>query len=262
VGGVIDTHTHLNHPRLLRRLDDVLRRAAEAGVGEMIVVGYDLPSSELAVSLARERAGLYAAVGVHPHDAATADDATWAELKDLARSQQVVAIGETGLDFYRDLSPRPAQFDAFRRHLDLAQELGLPVIVHCREAPDEMLETVAAGGGADGRAVWHCFQGSREEARRALSMGLLLGFGGMLTRRGAEELRAVAAEAPGDRILLETDSPYLSPEPGRRQYNEPSNLPAIAACLADLRGVSREEMTAVADANARRLFGLGGGAGD
>ncbi|MCJ7823018.1 MAG: TatD family hydrolase, partial [Armatimonadetes bacterium] len=164
------------------------------------------------------------------------------------------------LDFYRDLSPRDAQMAAFAAHLALAEEMGLPVIVHCRAAQDELLEVLAGRTGvhaAESRLVWHCFDGSREHAQRALDLGMVLGFGGMLTYRRNEDLRRIAAEAPGDRILLETDCPYLAPEPRRGRENEPANLAIVAECLAEARGESRERIEMTTTANARRVFGLG-----
>jgi len=183
----------------------------------MIVVGYDLPSSELAVKLAEQHQGLWAAVGVHPHDAARVDDDVVARLGDLAASQAVVAIGETGLDFYRELSPRQAQESAFRRFLELADELGLPVIIHCRakkdhwDAQEKALEMLTSSAPA--KLVWHCFEGTREHAECALSIGAVLGLSALFTYRPMEELRRVAKQMPLARVLLETDSPYLPPGP-------------------------------------------------
>lgn len=252
----IDTHTHLNHPRLLRQLSGVLARAREAGVGEMIVVGYDLTSSERAVELVGQHEGLYAAVGVHPHEAGEVEEATLDRLRGLAGGEGVVAIGETGLDFYRDLSPRPAQVEAFRRHLALAEELERPVIIHCREAEETLLEVLSGEGQVRPGSVWHCFDGTAEQAARAVELGLMLGFSGVLTYRRAEGLREVAAGAPEDRVLVETDCPYLAPEPKRGRDNEPANVRLIVERLAEVRGVSTAEMISVTSANARRAFGL------
>ena len=257
--GLVDTHTHLNHPRLFPRLAQVLGRAHRAGVGGMIVVGYDLPSSRLAVEVAEQHEELWAAVGVHPHDASGMDDAAADALRSLAESEAVVAIGETGLDFYRDLSPRDAQMATFAQHRALAEEMDLPLIVHCRAAQEELLDALSsrAGGRSTGSTlVWHCFDGSREHAERALELGMMLGFGGTLTYRRSEELRRVAAEAPADRILLETDCPYLSPEPRRGRNNEPANLTIVAECLAEERGEGREWIEVMTTENARRAFRL------
>jgi TatD DNase family protein len=225
----------------------------------MIVVGYDLPSSRLAVEVAEQHPGLWAAVGVHPHDASGMDNATADALRSLAESDAVVAIGETGLDFYRDLSPRDPQMEAFAQHRALAEEMCLPLIVHCRAAQEEVLDALssrAIGHSTDSTLVWHCFEGSREHAERALELGMMLGFGGTLTHRRSEELRRVAAAAPADRILLETDCPYLSPEPRRGRDNEPANLTIVAECLAEERGESRQHIEMMTAENARRAFRL------
>jgi TatD DNase family protein len=252
--GAIDTHTHLNHPRLLRRLKEVLARAKKAGVSEMIVVGWDVASSERAVELAGRFAPLWAAVGVHPHDAAHCDGEALRRLRALAKSDKVVAIGETGLDFYRDLSPRDVQKTAFRQQLALARDLDLPAIIHCRAAEDAVLEVLETAGPA--RVVWHCFDGSPEVAGAAVAMGAWLGFAGRVTHRGAGELRKVAKATPRDRILLETDCPYLMPEPRRGRDNEPANLRHIAGCIARVRGEMVEQVVAASSTNARCVFGM------
>jgi TatD DNase family protein len=254
--GLVDTHAHLNHPRLLRRIDEVIARARKAGVTDIIVVGYDLPSSERAVKLAAEHDGLWAAVGVHPHDAVHLNDAGVHQLRTLAKSDRVVAIGEIGLDFCRNLSPLDAQEQAFTRQLSLALELALPAIVHCRDAQDAVLRTL--GSAAQPGVVWHCFEGSADQAEEALSLGVWLAFGGRLTHRNASNLRAVARDVPHDRLLLETDCPYLVPEPRRHRDNEPANVRAVAERLAQVRGESREHVARVTSENARHVFGLTG----
>ncbi len=250
---LIDTHCHLNHPRLFRRLGDVLTRARNAGISDMIVVGYDLPSSRTAVELAAQHDGLWATVGIHPHDAASASDLVLGELRQLALSAKVVAIGETGLDFYRDLSPRDAQMRVFQRHLDLAAEVKLPVVIHCRDAQEAVLE-VARERRQEG-LVWHCFDGTIEQAERAIELGMALGFGGLVTRRGVDELRRVVSVIPADRLLLETDAPYLSPD-ARSRDNEPANVALVAEAVATVRGESVEGIATLTSANARRIFGL------
>ena len=251
---LIDTHCHLNHPRLLRRLSDVLDHAHQAGVSNMIVVGYDLASSRVAVQLAGKHEGIWAALGIHPHEAGGATDSDLAEIAPLARSPKVVAIGETGLDFYRELSPRPAQMALFRRQLELGAELELPVIIHCREAQEEVLEAARTAGWP--RLVWHCFDGTLEHMQRAVGLGMSLGLGGRLTHRAARHLREAVRNAPTDRILLETDAPYLAPDPHRSRDNEPANLPLIAQAVGAAREETAANIAASTSANARRVFGL------
>jgi len=252
----VDTHTHLNHPRLSRKLGQVLARARAAGVQEMIVVGYDLPSSEAAVTLAQGNAGIWATVGVHPHDAAGVSVESIAAIRRLAASERVVAIGETGLDFYRDLSPREAQESSFRRHLDLAAELRLPVVLHCREAQDRLLEAVFDYAEDGLGLIWHSFDGTPAHAAAAVSRGAFLGFNAMVTYADNRHLREVAAAAPLEALLLETDCPYLAPEPRGSSDNEPANIPIIARAIAGERHMSVEDVTRATVENARRAFAL------
>jgi TatD DNase family protein len=258
LAGAIDTHTHLNHPRLLRRIHDLLARAREAGIDQMLVVGYDVPSSGRAIELAQKFDCLWAAVGVHPHDAGALDEESVQRLRALAGSKKVVAIGETGLDFYRDLSPREAQQDAFREHLSLAAEMELPAIVHCRDAKDAVLSILESPDCPIDchRVVWHCFDGSATTAERALALGVRLGFGGLLTRRSAAELRSVVRDAPLESILVETDCPYLVPRPNRSRDNEPANLRYVIESVAEARSETPQQVAAATADNGRRVFGL------
>ncbi|MEW5761816.1 MAG: TatD family hydrolase [Bacillota bacterium] len=254
---LVDTHVHLNDRRFARDLAEVLARARRAGVGAMICVGWDLPSSEAAVRLAGELAGVWAAVGIHPHDAAKAPPDFVARLRDLARRPGVVAIGEAGLDYYRDLSPRDVQREVFRAQMGLARELGLPLIVHTRDAEPDALALLEQEGPPV--AVMHCFAGDRRLAARYVALGYYLGFGGTLTYRRNEELRRAAQEVPPDRVLLETDAPYLPPEPWRGRRNEPALLARVAETLAELRGLAVREVAALTASNARRVFTLEAG---
>jgi len=258
MSGAVDTHVHLNHRRLLSKVEDVIARARAAGVSEMIVVGYDLPSSETAIRLTEEHPGLWATVGIHPHGAKQADAAAMARLRELARPPRAVGIGETGLDFCRDLTPREVQMRAFRRHLELTAELGRPVICHCREAEETLLEVLAEWPHVT--RVWHCFDGTAEQAARAVALGLWLGFGGTITYPDSEWRRQFVAETPLERVLLETDAPYLAPYPrsGKRpRDNEPAYLPRIAEAVAEIKGETPESVMAVTAENARQVFGLG-----
>jgi TatD DNase family protein len=220
----------------------------------MLVVGYDVPSSQKAVEIASTTAGVVSAVGVHPHDAASVEDGDLAALRALAAHETVVAIGETGLDFYRNLSSQQAQRSAFERHLDLGEELGLPVIIHCREAQDELLAGLEARQPS--AVIWHAFEGNETHARRAADLGSLFGFGGLLTRTGGDQLKQVVRELPAERILLETDSPYLLPTGGARGDNEPANLPLIVQIVAEARGESASQVVQTAAENACHVFRL------
>jgi TatD DNase family protein len=254
---MIDTHAHLNDPRLLPNLDAILRRARAAGVSGIVVVGCDLPTSELAVRLAQEHAGLWATVGVHPHYAAGVDDNAMRQLRELARNDRVVGIGETGLDFYRGLAPRLVQREAFLRHLELAEEMGLPVICHCREAEEMMLEMLAEWRRLP--RIWHSFDGTPEQAQMMGEQGVMMGVSGIVTYPNTPWRRAAVAAIPLDHLLLETDAPYLTPYPpeGKRpRDNEPGYLLLIAASAAEARGETIETIVTATNANARRVFSL------
>jgi TatD DNase family protein len=259
--GFIDTHAHLDDERLYGRLDEVLERAAAAGVSRVIAVGTSVESSAEAVRIARGQPLVRAAVGIHPHDSARAP-ADWRErLTRLVRESEglVVAIGETGLDFHYMNSPREAQEELFRAHLELARELGLPVVVHSREAEERTMAILAEAASASGgsvRGVMHCFSGGAGMMRRAVELGLHVSFAGPVTFRNARALREVARQAPAERLLVETDSPYLAPEPHRGEANEPARVVEVVKTLAALRGVELDALAAETSANARRLFGL------
>lgn len=255
--GAVDTHAHLNHPRLLPKLGAVLTRARKAGVAEIVVVGYDVPSSQVAIQLAEQHADLWATVGIHPHDAKDADRAAMMLLRRLARHPRVVGIGETGLDFHRDLSPRETQLDALRRHLELAAESGLPLICHCRDAEETLLETLADWPHIP--IVWHCFDGTAAQAARAIALNVWLGFGGTITYPGSKWRREVAAQVPLAQALLETDAPYLTPycrQGGRPRDNEPALLIWIAERIAETLGEPRERVLTITAENAKRAMAL------
>jgi TatD DNase family protein len=250
---LVDTHVHYNDPRFDRDLDAVRQRALQAGVAAVACVGYDLPSSRRAVMLARQCPEVYAVVGVHPHDAAGMTPRAWEGLRLLAGEAKVVGLGEAGLDFYRDLSPRQVQREVFRRQLQLALELQLPVVIHDRDAHAETLEILKEYPGLAG-VVLHCFSGNQRMAGECLELGYYLGFDGPLTYPKNDALAEVARTVPLERILLETDCPYLAPQPWRGRRNEPAYLPAVAQQLAALRGLTIEEVAAATTANALRFF--------
>jgi TatD DNase family protein len=252
---LIDTHAHLDLPDFARDLPAVLDRAVSAGVRRIITVGTDLASSRRAVDLAAQFPMLFATVGVHPHDAARMPAEALDELADLARRPKVVAIGEIGLDYYRDLSPRPAQRAVFAAQLDLARRLDLPVVIHCREAHAEVRAILGEQAIAR-RGVMHCFSGSPDDARAALDLGLHISFTGTITFPKAARTREVAKVVPLNRTMVETDCPYMAPEPRRGRRNEPAWVKYVAAALAAAHGVAPDAIAAATTAAARDLFAL------
>ncbi len=253
---MIDTHVHLNNNDLggASVLTGVMERATIAGVHTFIVVGYDLASSERAVTLAESDERIFATVGVHPHDAMHYSLATESRLRELAAHPRTVAIGEIGYDFYRNLSPRDAQETAFRAQLTLARETGLPVVIHCREAYPETLALLEAEAG-DTTIILHCFAGDEADAKRATEHGYFLGVGGTVTYKKNDALRQIIRLAPQESLLLETDAPYLSPEPLRGRFpNEPARVALVAQCVAGIRTETREAVIAYTTRNAHRAF--------
>ncbi len=253
---IIDSHAHLQFEHYRTDLDEVLARAREAGVESIINIGTDLDSSRAAVALADRVPQLYATVGLHPHDAATWTPATQAELAGLARHPKVVAIGETGLDFYYTHSPREAQVAAFREQLRLAQESDLPVVVHSRDAKEETLRLLQEILPAR-KGVLHCFTGDLEMAQRAIGMGLYISFSGIVTFKNAGPLREVAAAIPLDHLMIETDCPFLAPEPHRGKRNEPAWVTRVAEALTTLKSpLTIEQVRAQSRQNTVSFFSL------
>lgn len=250
---MIDSHCHLNDPKILEQLPEVLKRARQAGVEGFIVPGYDLPSSLKAVELAHTHQGLYAAVGIHPHEADSWNEEIEERLRQLLSWPEVVALGEIGLDYYYDNSPRERQREVFIRQLQLAREAGKPVIIHSREAFLETFEILKEHGkGLEG--VFHCFSGSYESAMRIIrELGFFISLGGPVTFPKGKEPLDVAVRIPLEFLLIETDCPYLTPHPHRGKMNEPSYLPLIAQKIEEGRG---EPVGEAAAANAVRLFGI------
>ena len=250
---LIDSHAHLDSPKFDGDREAVVERAREAGLVAILNVGGDLASSRAAVALAERYGFIYAAVGVHPHDARTVTPAVLDDLRTLSRHPKVVAIGEIGLDYYRDLSPRPVQRQAFADQLALAAELGLPVIVHSREALDDVL---AGLRGWEGTGVLHSYSGGLERLEEVLELGFSIGISGPVTFPKAERLRAVAEAVPLERLLVETDCPYLTPVPYRGRRNEPAYVRYVAQAVARARGMEAEPLARATADNARRLFGI------
>jgi TatD DNase family protein len=254
---LIDTHCHYNHDAFDADRAEVIARACEAGVARAVVIGYDLASSEWAVRLAEEFPELYAAVGIHPNDAAEVTTEGLERLKELASRPKVVALGEIGLDFHWNVEPPERQRAAFRDQLHLARELGLPIILHTRESDRDVVSVLEEEGG-EWRGILHCFGGDPEVGRRALAVGLHLGLGGVLTFKNARQLQETARTLPLERLVLETDAPYLTPMPhrGRIRRNEPSFLPFVARHLAALRSLPEPEIAAITTRNAIALLCL------
>lgn len=257
---LVDSHCHVAEPQFDADRDAVLDRAAAAGVTTLVCVGAtgcverNLPS----VALAGTHRGVevFATVGVHPHDAASLDAAALATLVELARRPRVVAIGETGLDYYYDHSPRPAQREGFAQHVALARAEGLPLVVHVRDAHAEAADILRAEHAGDVGGVIHCFTGDTDDARAYLDCGFSISVAGIVTFRNAETLRAAVRTVPEDLLLIETDAPYLAPVPHRGRRNEPAFVRSVAEGVAAVRGVAFEELATQTSRNARRAFRL------
>jgi TatD DNase family protein len=264
---LVDSHCHLDDQRFDADREAVIARAMENGVACIVNPGVDLPSSCAAVALAQKHEHIHAAVGIHPHDAKTLDADALEQLKRLARSPQVVAIGEIGLDYYRNLSPRDVQRRAFEMQLEMAAELGLPVIVHDRDAHDDVLAMLsswslslrAPRSTLNGKpGVLHSFSGDVALARRAEALGFYIGISGPVTYKNADQTREVARAILLERLLIETDAPYLTPQLHRGKRNEPAYVRLVAQAVAEARGLTLEQVAAQTWANTTALFRLAG----
>ncbi|MEW4566362.1 TatD family hydrolase [Tautonia sp. JC769] len=258
-GPLIDTHAHLDDPRMARDLGGVLSRAREAGVTQVVAIGTTADSSRETVALAGAHRGLFAAIGIQPNHVAEAQPGDWERIVDLVTAPKVVAIGETGLDRYWDRSPFPLQQDLFDRHLALAFEHDLPVVIHCRQCEADII-TQLERLGRPVSGILHSFTGNWDDAQAFLALGLHLSFAGMVTFRNEslDPLREVAARMPIDRLLVETDSPYLSPHPFRGKTNEPARVALTCGRIAELRGMEPVALAVQTTSNAARLFGIEG----
>jgi TatD DNase family protein len=253
---LVDSHCHIDMPQFDPDRDAVVARAREAGVETMLIVGgVDAEAGHRRALMVAEGLGLPASAGVHPHEARLATSATYDELRGLARDKRIVAIGEIGLDFHYDHSPRDVQREVFRAQVRLGREVGLPVIIHTREADDETAALLEAEGAREVGGVIHCFTGGHDLARRALALDFYISFSGILAFPRSDVIQEVARTMPLDRLLVETDSPFLAPPPHRGKRNEPAFVVEVARKVAALRGVTVEEIGRAADANFRRLFG-------
>ena len=255
----VDSHAHIDGPEFDADRDEMLKRAHDAKVTAILNVGTGDPHSgvfERALEMARRHPHVYTAIGVHPHDAKFYDDKAEALIRQLFETAgRVIAWGEIGLDFHYNNSPQDVQIEAFKRQLRAATDVGVPVIIHTREAEKETIEILQSEySDAECRGVFHCFSGSRDLARRALDLGFALSFSGIVTFRRADELREIAKEVPLDRLLIETDCPFLAPVPYRGQRNEPAYVIEVARCIAELRGLRLEEIARITTDNFENIF--------
>lgn len=252
---LIDTHAHLNDSKFTEDMPEVIARAGEARVDRIIVCGYDLESSRAAVDLAACYESVYATVGIHPHDAKSYNSDAEQAILELSRGRKVLAIGEIGLDYHYDFSPHDEQLTAFAAQIELAGRLGLPIVVHSRESNSEALEVLRGRAENISGCVFHCFSGDESFAQEVLDMGWYIGVDGPVTYKASEKLRRVVEMCPLDRLLVETDCPYLTPVPHRGKRNEPAYVRYVAEEVARVKGMTFEELAEATSANARALFG-------
>ena len=251
---LVDSHAHIQLNAFAADREEVLENAQEDGVHSILTIGFDVETSRGAIKLAEQYEQIFAAVGMHPHDAKVFNDETSKIFRVLADHPKVIALGEMGLDYYRDLSPRSIQKIAFEQQLDLAEDKNLPVVIHNREAYLDIIPILQARRGRI-RGVMHCFSGEVETMRQSLELGFYIGIGGPVTYRKSHALQEVAREVPADRLLVETDCPWLAPQFRRGTRNEPAYVRAIATKIAELRGVTLEDIGATTTRNFETLFG-------
>ncbi|WP_339135333.1 MAG: TatD family hydrolase [Candidatus Electrothrix sp. GW3-4] len=254
--GLIDSHCHLDMEACQDDIEDIIRCAEQGQVHTIITIGIDLASSQRAVELADTYPGVYASVGIHPHDAEEGDDIVYQQLKELATSEKVVAYGEIGLDYAKQYAPVERQRLEFARQLALAKELDLPIIIHDREAHEDTVQIIREHGPFPAGGVMHCFSGDTAFAHQVLDLGLHISIPGIVTFNKASELQKVAQKIPLDRMLLETDAPFLTPAPFRGKPNRPEYLLYTAAKVATLRGISIDEVAQQTSQNTKQLFSL------
>jgi TatD DNase family protein len=252
---MIDSHCHLDSRAFGGKYEELIAEARSAGVHTIVNIGADLPSSVASVELADRFPGIYATVGIHPHDATTLNADAFDRLRELAGNRKVVAIGEIGLDYYRDMSPRPVQAKAFHKQLELAVALRMPVVIHTREAMADTVAILREFVPHLNGAVFHCFPGDRADAERVFALGCIISVGGVITYKNSGMAR-VAADVPMDKLMLETDAPYLAPVPHRGKTNHPAYVRLVAQKLAELRGISEEEVERVTDRTCRKFYRL------
>lgn len=253
----VDTHAHLFYPNFNGEIDQVIERANNAGIKYIIVPGTDLATSKKAIELAEKYDSVYAAVGIHPHDTAEWDNVNLDTLEELSKHPKVVAIGEIGLDYYYDFSPKEIQLVAFKAQIDLAIKVNLPIIVHNRESNDDVMNIIREYNGSKLRGQFHCFAGTSQNAKELTDMGHFVSFTGNITFKKADTIRDTLKNINIDKLLLETDSPFMTPVPYRGKRNEPSNVLLIAEKIAEIHNVSLEDVSRITNYNVYKLFGIG-----
>ncbi|GMA63981.1 TatD family hydrolase [Alicyclobacillus fastidiosus] len=251
---LFDTHCHLMDEQFSDDVDLVIQGARAAGVKYIVVPAIDVVTARRAIAIAERYEGVYAAVGIHPESAKDVPACDFDEVERLAAHQKVVAIGEIGLDYYWDAAPRPEQQAVLRRQIELAKRVDLPIIIHNRESTKDVVDVLRDAGAAEVGGVMHCFNETLDVAEKCMALGFYISFGGPVTFKKAEDVREVAAQIPDDRILIETDSPYLSPHPFRGKRNEPARVRLVAEQIAQVRGVDVDVLAAQTTANALALF--------
>lgn len=253
---LFDTHVHLNAEQYNEDLQEVIDRARKEGVSNMVVVGFDRPTILKAMELAESYDFIYACVGWHPVDAIdmTDEDLVWIE--ELSKHPKVVAIGEMGLDYYWDKSPKEIQKEVFRKQIRLAKKVKLPIVIHNRDATADIVEILKEEGADEVGGIMHCFSGSPEVAKECVKLNFYISLGGPVTFKNAKKPKEVVAEIPLDKLLIETDCPYLTPHPYRGKRNEPSYVKLVAEQIAEIKGLTLEEVADVTTRNAKKLFAI------
>ncbi|MFN2748222.1 TatD family hydrolase [Bacillus sp. z60-18] len=253
---LFDTHAHLNAEQFNDDLEDVIARAKKEEVEHIVVVGFDRPTITRAMELIDAYDFIYAAIGWHPVDAIDMTDEDLAWIKKLSAHEKVVAIGEMGLDYHWDKSPKDVQKEVFRKQIALAKEVNLPIVIHNREATEDVVSILREEGAEKVGGIMHCFTGSAEIAKECIDMNFYLSFGGPVTFKNAKKPKEVVKQVPNDRILIETDCPFLAPHPFRGKRNEPSYVKLVAEQIAELKGLTYEEVATFTTENAKKLFGI------
>ncbi|WP_062350070.1 TatD family hydrolase [Bacillus kwashiorkori] len=253
---LFDTHAHLNAEQFGEDLEEVLNRAKEAGVSNIVVVGFDRPTIEKTMELINQYDNIYGCIGWHPVDAIdmTDNDLRWIE--ELSQHQKIVALGEMGLDYYWDKSPKDIQQEVFRKQIQLAKKVKLPIVIHNREATEDVVKILKEENASDVGGIMHCFSGSIEIAKECMDMNFYISFGGPVTFKNARKPKEVAKEIPLDKILIETDCPYLTPHPYRGKRNEPAYVKLVAQQIAELKEMTLEEIAEITHNNAKKLFNI------